>query len=42
MPAFEHEGPFVFQLKSSLAPGGEEAGGRLCLQPGQRLGPKLE
>ena len=27
MPAFEHEGPFVFQLKSSLAPGREEAGG---------------
>ena len=23
MPAFEHEGPFGFLLKSSLAPGGE-------------------
>lgn len=26
MPAFEHEGPFVFQLKSSLALGRGEAG----------------
>lgn len=26
MLAFEHEGPFVFQLKSSLAPGREGTG----------------
>lgn len=35
MLAFEHEGPFVSQLKSSLAPGGRRRG--RGLQPGQRL-----
>lgn len=28
LPAFEHEGPFVSQLKSSLAPG--RGGGGVC------------
>lgn len=41
MPAFEHEGPFVFQLKSSLAlgRGGGWGWGRV-LSPGQKLGPE--
>lgn len=48
MPAFEHEGPFVFQLRSSLAPSREEArwGVRRAvagsLELGQRFGPELE
>lgn len=47
MPAFEHEGPFVFQLKSSLALGRGEAragGGfcRLARSWDQRRGPNLQ